>query len=649
MTKKITFTLILIILAGPAAYARTGGITITRADWSGTSQGLEIWAKEASGRQTITALYNDQSYEMKYDKRNRRYALTLSPVCYDASVALTSTSGSTITGAVKDVDGTASSWPCGNECPDLDGDGFTDSACGGTDCDDSNAAIHPGLTEICGDGIDQNCSGQADETCSADPHAGLSYGQYPANCLSCHQDKAREVSQSTHYQWLGDAPDMVNGTGVKQGKLTNAVNSYCINILGNWKGCGACHAGRGKRPDDPTADLANIDCLVCHSTEYALQRKRLADGSMGVDIPTDSMVKNVALPERTNCLVCHAKAGGGDGVKRGDLSMALITNTDPAFDVHMNSGTGDLTCQSCHTFENHRVIGKGSDLRATDDLQRGSRIDCAKCHTGQDTLTGHDNPDIGEHVQRLACQTCHIPTYAKFPTETHRDWQFHANGTPADGVSGPGHPLTTKASSLMPEYKFWNGKSDNTLLGDDASRTFDPDFGTFPTSRPMGDINNSDSKLYPFKYKTGRQPKTTRDDRLIALDTGEYLTTTGNVATAIAKGLVNMGYPATEPYEWILTDTYQLINHGVEPASGTDTAGGPLSCTDCHNTTERMDLQGELGYVVKASTDTVCTQCHDRKEVKPFEVLHQKHVQDKRYDCSWCHNFSRPEKGLRMP
>jgi len=39
------------------------------------------------------------------------------------------------------------------ELSDRDGDGFYDTE----DCDDQDAAIHPGVTEICGDGIDQDC------------------------------------------------------------------------------------------------------------------------------------------------------------------------------------------------------------------------------------------------------------------------------------------------------------------------------------------------------------------------------------------------------------------------------------------------------------------------------------------------------------
>jgi hypothetical protein len=47
---------------------------------------------------------------------------------------------------------------------DSDLDGFIDKACpGGTDCDDSNASIHPHASETPGDGVDMNCGPDACE------------------------------------------------------------------------------------------------------------------------------------------------------------------------------------------------------------------------------------------------------------------------------------------------------------------------------------------------------------------------------------------------------------------------------------------------------------------------------------------------------
>ena len=51
-------------------------------------------------------------------------------------------------------------------CCDQDNDGYASTACGGTDCRDDNFNINPGKAEVCGDNIDNNCSGQIDENCS---------------------------------------------------------------------------------------------------------------------------------------------------------------------------------------------------------------------------------------------------------------------------------------------------------------------------------------------------------------------------------------------------------------------------------------------------------------------------------------------------
>jgi len=46
--------------------------------------------------------------------------------------------------------------------PDVDGDGHDNDACGGDDCDDSDAAVNPSATDIC-DGVDLNCDGTTTE------------------------------------------------------------------------------------------------------------------------------------------------------------------------------------------------------------------------------------------------------------------------------------------------------------------------------------------------------------------------------------------------------------------------------------------------------------------------------------------------------
>ncbi|MEZ4337504.1 MAG: FG-GAP-like repeat-containing protein [Sandaracinaceae bacterium] len=45
------------------------------------------------------------------------------------------------------------------ECPDRDGDGHRDVACGGDDCDDRAPTVFPGASPICGNGVVESCGG----------------------------------------------------------------------------------------------------------------------------------------------------------------------------------------------------------------------------------------------------------------------------------------------------------------------------------------------------------------------------------------------------------------------------------------------------------------------------------------------------------
>lgn len=477
---------------------------------------------------------------------------------------------------------------------------------------------------------------------AAGEHTSLTWNG-PGTCLVCHEADANEVHGSAHYQWEGQALYMVNGAPL-QGKLKTSVNSYCGNIIGNW-GCSSCHIGLGKKPNDTTLTqrqhLENIDCLLCHQKDY----KRKKDAVTGLMVPDTSnmtismnqAVQTVHKPVRQNCLQCHAKGGGGDNYKRGDIAVAHVNTTDRNFDVHMATTGANLVCQTCHTTKNHRIAGRGSDLRQT-DLDVKMSCSTSTCHPTMLSPTGHATADINKHINKVACQTCHIKQYARNAadtaateaTEVKRDWRYPEWHT----ANNRYEPTVTIANNLKPVYKFWNSTSWGYSLGDPAS--IDPATGRYPTSRPIGGINDANSKLYPFKYKTAVRPYASNLGILIPVDTKVYFGT-GNADAAIKSSLALMGYSNTEPYTWVEDDTYQLITHEVM------TKDKSLTCNECHTSSAtQMNLKG-MGYTLKGTASSVCSQCHSYKDPSSMTYIsmHKKHVTDKKYDCSKCHNFTR--------
>lgn len=491
----------------------------------------------------------------------------------------------------------------------------------------------------------------------ANPHANLTYTG-PTMCVSCHSAQATAMAGAVHYKWEGAyTSEISNKPTATGGKLNSAMNSFCINVLGNWNGCGSCHVGLGAKPGTVADPKLNIDCLICHQKEY----KRVRNATTGLfepdtakmSVTMDQAVQTVHKPVKGNCLQCHAKGGGGDGFKRGDISMINGNTADRNFDVHMASTGAKLSCQSCHTYTNHKVKGRGVDLRPTDNP---GEVGCATstCHSNKATFSsGHATAAINTHMKRVACQTCHIPVAGKIAadgvydpvtdlgtqkTEYDRTWE-HAEWSP---INNRWEPTSYRANNIKPAYLFWDGTSWVSDLNDIP--VLDPATGKYKISRPNGGINTANTKIYPFKYKTSRQPRHLATGKLIALNTSIYFKT-ADVVGAIQSGLTNMGLNAGDAYDFVPTDEYLLLTHTVSPKTAA------LQCTACHGTSTvpatQMNLKG-MGYTVKAPLTTICAQCHSYKSSKGFTDVHSRHVTSKQYDCSFCHTFSRAtERNLR--
>ena len=463
-------------------------------------------------------------------------------------------------------------------------------------------------------------------------------------CLQCHEDEAKAVHASVHYQWKGDAIEAHGLNSDVAGKL-GGINDFCIYPDINWigkltnvdgvevdGGCAKCHVGLGAKPDGMTQNqLENIDCLVCHSGQY---RRTVADVSGEFRFVPDEtkMTTNtldITLPTNDTCLNCHTKAGGGNNFKRGDIEEAH-RNPTRSFDVHMasaaNGGAG-LKCLDCHTAADHRIAGRGTDLRPR-DLE--DPVNCTMCHSE----TPHDDSKLDKHTARVNCTVCHIPTFAKVaPTDMNRDWSKPGDPVPSTGLYEPHHD---KGTNVVPEYRFFDGTSYFYQFGDPAVLG---ENGRVVMSAPMGSISKPGAKIHAFKHHLATQPVDPVSGALLPLKIGKFFMT-GEIAGAVTAGAEAVGWNIDNGYGFAETERYMGLFHEVAPKEQA------LSCSSCHDSGSRIDFAA-LGYTPKTTRNNraLCASCHENKSDEwrgneYFTKVHSKHVADKKFDCSQCHTFS---------
>jgi len=439
-------------------------------------------------------------------------------------------------------------------------------------------------------------------------------------CLSCHTEAAEQVQQSIHWTWEYEHPT----TGQKLGKR-HVLNAFCGNVASNEPRCTSCHAGYGWE-DTETFDFTaqnKVDCLACHDTtgsyvkwpteaghpiyeprdrksayrpysEALLQEN--SDGSV-THMPPDlaQVAQKVGQPGRENCGNCHFYGGGGDNVKHGDLSSVLVS-PDRHVDVHMSPDGANMVCTDCHTAHGHkwpgsRYLGTVKDSSAQmPGFRRSDVLSCQSCHSETPhEMASLEGLKLNDHTDRVACQTCHIPEFAKGGVATKTFWDWSTAGKLKDGKpysvedeeTGHHKYLSTKGDfeweqDVVPTYEFWNGVVEYTLLGE----RIDPD-GVVGINRIHGSAGDADSVIYPFKRMTGRQAYDAVHEYLLLNNVygpegDTALWTNFDWDKSLAAGMAETDVPFSGEYAFADTEMWWPTTHMVAPASEA------LDCQSCH-------------------------------------------------------------------
>jgi octaheme c-type cytochrome (tetrathionate reductase family) len=273
-------------------------------------------------------------------------------------------------------------------------------------------------------------------------------------------------------------------------------------------------------------------------------------------------------------------------VKHGDLDSS-ITMPNKALDVHMGTDGQDFTCVRCHTTVRHHVAGRIYSTPAAqsrkslieDDLT--PKITCESCHSATPHKAGTKPND---HTDKVACQSCHIPKFARV-NPTKMTWDWSASGRLKDGkpydIKGPlGKEIymtikgdMTWAKNVTPEY-FWFNGSINTLTVKDV---IDP-AKIVNVSWPVGDKNDPDSRIFPFKIHRGKQPYDKEYKTLLGplLSGKDGYWTTLNWVDALQRGSDFLGVPFSGGFDFVDTNYVFPTTHMVAPRENV------VGCMECH-------------------------------------------------------------------
>ncbi len=437
-------------------------------------------------------------------------------------------------------------------------------------------------------------------------------------CLTCHTEAGKQVMNSIHWTWDYTHPV----TGQKLGKK-NVVNVFCGNVASNEPRCTSCHAGYGWNSikDGPPKEQGSVDCLICHDrsgTYTKLDNKAgnppvapLAPNAMTIigapakPVDLAAAAQSVGLPARENCGQCHFYGGGGDNVKHGDLSSAL-NKPDRSVDVHMSKDGANFTCSTCHRSNAHVWPGSRYNVLAHDmggTGKPGERRDVATCESCHGDAPHKSTSLVGmklnDHVDRVACQTCHIPEFARGGVATKTVWDWSTAGKLKNGkpfsedefVQSDGKRLHTYlstkgnfewAENVVPHYAWFDGQVKYLTTTDKIDPTARVEVNSI-----SGSPDDPASRIWPFKRMEGRQAYDTKSGNLVynhvfGPETDTAFWTNFDWSKSIKAAMDYVGQPYSGEFGFVDTYMYWPITHMVAPKEQA------LQCESCHSQGGRL-------------------------------------------------------------
>jgi hypothetical protein len=247
----------------------------------------------------------------------------------------------------------------------------------------------------------------------------------------------------------------------------------------------------------------------------------------------------------------------------------------------------------------HDTKGKG---------RPGERRDAASCESCHGT-SPHDKDELvgiklNGHVDKVACETCHIPTFARGGVATKVDWDWRTAGKTRNGegyqegnyVQGNGEHRHTYRSikgsfkygeNMKPLYAWFDGTMRYTTI----DTHFDPAKAPIEVNSFKGSHDDGVSRIWPFKRMHTVQPYDKGNNTLVYMHLwgndkdaywGNY-----NFGRAIKVGMEQNHIPYSGEYGFIDTYSYWPITHMVAPHEKA------LSCAECHSRDGRLnELKG---------------------------------------------------------